>query len=283
MKQALGASTFIWVSPFGDDQLWLVDHVRELGYDLIEVCIEQPHLLNATKLARAAADQGVGVSICGVFSPERDCSNADPAVRATAFDYLRRCIDVAAEVGSPHVAGPMYAGTGVTRVQSPTERGDQRSRAAETLRSAAQFAANSGVRLALEPLNRYETDLINTVEQGLELCNLVGLVNVGLMLDTYHMNIEEKGIGHAIASAGKRCFHIQASENDRGTPGAGHVPWGEVANAIDSIGYSGSIVVESFVPTIREIARAVSMWRPVAASPDVLARDGLAFLRQLQP
>lgn len=152
----------------------------------------------------------------------------------------------------------MYAGTGVTRILSITERGDQRARAAETLRAAAEFAADVGIRLALEPLNRYETDLVNTVEQGLELCDLVGLPNVGLTLDTYHMNIEERSVGAAVAAAGRRCFHVQASENDRGIPGTGHVTWGEVAAALDDIAYAGSVVIESFVPTIPEIARAVS-------------------------
>lgn len=100
MRRPLGASTFIWTSPFGDDELWLVDHVRKLGFDMIEVCIEQPNLLTPAKLARAAAGQGVAVSVCGVFSPERDASDAEPAVRAIALDYIQRCIDVATEVGS---------------------------------------------------------------------------------------------------------------------------------------------------------------------------------------
>jgi len=281
MTRPLGASTFIWASPFGDNELWLVEHVRELGFDVIEACLEQPDLLTPSRLARAAADNGLSVSVCGAFSPDRDASDEDPRTRATALDYLRRCIDIAAEVGSPHVAGPMYAGTGVTNMRSDQERAAQRSRAADTLRQAAEYAESAGVRLAIEPLNRYETDLINTVAQGLELCDLVGLSNVGLMLDTYHLNIEERDVAAAVVSAGGRCFHIQASENDRGTPGTGHVPWHAVFAALDEMGYEGSVVIESFIPTIREIARAVSLWRPLAESPDALARDGLAFLRQM--
>ena len=282
MSRPLGASTFIWASPFGDDALWLVDHVRELGFDVVEACLEQPDLLTAARLARAASDAGLAVSVCGAFSPDRDASHEDPRVRATALDYLRRCVDVAAEVGSPHVAGPMYAGTGVTALRSDEQRADQRARAADTLRQAAQYAASAGVRLAIEPLNRYETDLVNTVAQGLALCDLVGLPNVGLMLDTYHLNIEERDVAAAVTAAGDRCFHVQASENDRGAPGTGHVPWRDVWGALGRIGYTGSIVVESFVPTIKEIARAVSLWRPLAESPDALARDGLAFLRLLE-
>jgi D-psicose/D-tagatose/L-ribulose 3-epimerase len=279
MSRALGASTFIWTSPMRDEELGLVRHVADLGFDVVEACLEQPDLLTPSRLAVAAADAGLAVSVCGAFSPERDVSDEDPAVRATGVDYLRRCVDVAAEVGSPHVAGPMYAGTGVTRLLPDAARRAQRDRAADALRGVAEHAAAAGVRLAIEPLNRYETDLVNTIEQGLDLCDRIGLDNVGLMLDTYHLNIEERSVGDAIRSAGARCFHVQASENDRGAPGAGHVPWREVADALDDIGYGGWVVIESFVPTIVEIARAVSLWRPLAESPDALARDGLAFLK----
>jgi len=254
MNRPLGASTFIWVSPFADTELQLASHVRELGFDVLEVCVEQADLLTGAAVSRAAEDNELGISVCGAFGRDRDASDPDPRTRSNALDYLKRCIELAAAVGSPHVAGAMYA--------------------------AGVFAAEAGVRLAMEPLNRYESDLVNTVDQGLELCDLVGLPNLGLMLDTYHMNIEERSIADAIVRAGDRCFHFQASENDRGTPGAGHVPWAEVFAALDRIGYAGPVVIESFVPSIKEIARAVSLWRPVAASPDDLARDGLAFLRR---
>jgi len=281
MTRLLGASTFIWTSPMCDDELWLVDHIADLGFEVIEACLEQPGTLTPSRLAAAARDAGLAISVCGAFSPDRDVSSEDGAVRRTGHEYLERCVEFAAEVGSPHVAGPMYAGTGVTRMLSPGERLAQRHRAADGLREVAELAASADVRLAIEPLNRYETDLINTVEQGLALCDLVGLPNVGLMLDTYHLNIEERSVAGAIRAAGDRCFHVQASENDRGTPGLGHVPWREVAAALDEIGYGGWVVIESFVPTIREIARAVSMWRPLADSPDDLAAGGLSFLKEV--
>jgi D-psicose/D-tagatose/L-ribulose 3-epimerase len=135
------------------------------------------------------------------------------------------------------------------------------------------------VDLAIEPLNRFETDLVNTVEQGLDLCERVGLDNVGLLLDTFHMNIEEKSIPDAIRQAGSRIRHFHACENDRGAPGSGHVDWQPVLTAVRDSGYQGQVVIESFTPEIQEIARAVSTWRPVAASGDDLARDGLAFLK----
>jgi D-psicose/D-tagatose/L-ribulose 3-epimerase len=275
----LGASTFIWTSPFGDDKLDLFDRVAGLGFDVLEVCIEDPSRVTAATVARAAADAGVEVLVCGAFGPGRDVSDEDEAVREQAIDYLRTCVDIAADVGSPLVAGPMYATTGVTRMLSDEERARQWDRAVESLRTAAGYAAERGVAFAIEPLNRFETDLVNTTEQGVRLCRDIGADNVGLLLDTFHMNIEEKDIGAAIREAGPYVKHVHTCENDRGAPGTGHVEWTDVFAALDEIGYEGDAVIESFTPDNTEIARAVSLWRPLAADGDTLASEGLAFLR----
>jgi D-psicose/D-tagatose/L-ribulose 3-epimerase len=282
-KYEFGVSTFILVSPFTDQDVDQFDVAKEMGYDLIEVCIEDPAVVSAAALKKASERTGLPVSICGAFGSDRDVSHEDPEKRKLGIDYLKLCVDIAQAVGSPHVAGPMYSATGKARLLPPEERCQQRQWAAESLREVADYAAERGVTLAIEPLNRFETDLVNTVEQGLELCGLIGRDNVGLMLDTFHMNIEEKHIGEAITSAGDKVFHFQVSENDRGTPGSGHVPWSETFEALKSIDYQGSIVVESFLPTVEEIAKAVSLWRAVAPSMDALARDGLTFLRRELP
>ena len=279
-KYEFGVSTFILVSPFTDQDVDQFDVAKEMGYDLIEVCIEDPAVVSAEALKEASERTGLPVSICGAFGPDRDVSHEDPQKRRQGIDYLKLCVDIAQAVGSPHVAGPMYSATGKARLLPHEERQQQRQWAADSLREVADYASERGVTLAIEPLNRFETDLVNTVEQGLELCELIGRNNVGLMLDTFHMNIEEKNIGAAITAAGNKVFHFQVSENDRGTPGSGHVPWSETFDALKTINYEGSIVVESFLPTVEEIAKAVSLWRPVAPSMDALARDGLTFLRR---
>jgi D-psicose/D-tagatose/L-ribulose 3-epimerase len=280
MSTAIGASTFIWSSPFGDDALGLAAHVAELGFDVLEVCIEDPARVTPARISEAAERAGVAISVCGAFGPDRDVSHQDPDRRRLGVEYLRTCIDVAAAVGSPHVAGPMYSATGKTRLLSDEQREQQRRWAAESLAIAADYAAERGVTLAIEPLNRFETDLVNTTAQGLELCDRIGRDNVGLLLDTFHMNIEESSIAAAIVAAGERLLHFHACENDRGAPGSGHVEWDAVLAALREIDYRGQVVIESFTPAIEEIARAVSMWRPLAASGDELARDGLRFLRK---
>jgi D-psicose/D-tagatose/L-ribulose 3-epimerase len=272
-------SSFVLASPFSNADTRHFEYVREIGFDVVEVCVEDPDLLSAETLIEAASAAGLDISVCGAFGANRDVSHEDPTKRVEGVRYLERCIDLAASVGSPHVAGPMYSATGKTRLLSAEQRERQRSWAVESLREVADYAAEHNVRLAIEPLNRFETDLVNTIEQALSLCDHIGRNNVGLLVDTFHMNIEEKNIGEALIAAGPRVFHVQVSENDRGTPGSGHVPWDEVFEALDRIGYAGSIVIESFLPTVAEIARAVSLWRPVAASMDALAREGYAFLR----
>jgi D-psicose/D-tagatose/L-ribulose 3-epimerase len=277
----LGLSTFVLASPFSDADLGLFGKVKSFGYEQVEVCIEDPGRLTASAVAKAAAEEGLSVLVCGAFGPDRDISHEDEQRRRGGTGYLRHCVDFAAAVGSPLVSGPMYAPTGQARLLDAGARAAQWARATESLAQVAEHARAANVRLAVEPLNRFETDLVNTVEQGVRLCADVGADNVGLLLDTFHMNIEEKSLPAAITTAGPRVFHFQASENDRGTPGSGHIAWEEVVAALRGIDYAGSVVVESFLPTVQEIARAVSLWRPVADSMDALAADSVRFLRPL--
>lgn len=278
-RRNLGLSTFVLASPFSDRDLGRLAQVREWGYDHVEVCIEDPTVLTASAVRAAAEGEGLSVLVCGAFGPERDVSHDSRAHRQRGIDYLRLCIDFAAAVGSPLVSGPMYATTGQTRLLEPEERQAQWDRAVDSLTTVGNYARSAGVALAVEPLNRFETDLVNTVEQGLALCADIGSDHVGLMLDTFHMNIEEKSLPDAIQRAGSRIFNFQASENDRGTPGTGHTDWPGVIEALRAVGYDGGIVVESFLPTVKEIARAVSLWRPVAPSMEALASEGARFLR----
>jgi D-psicose/D-tagatose/L-ribulose 3-epimerase len=225
----IGASTFIWVSPFSSDTLDLIDKVTAFGFDLIEICVEDPDTIDTAVIGRALKGAGLGVTVCGAFGPNRDMSSADSAVRDNAIGYSCRCVDIAAELGSEVVVGPMCAAVGNTRLLAPSERRRQWDLAVDSVSQVADHAAKRGVRLALEPLNRFETDLINTVNQGLELLADIGRENVGFLLDTFHMNIEEKNIPDAIRRAGKHIFEFHSCSNDRGTPGEDHLPWFEIA------------------------------------------------------
>lgn len=279
MSLKIGVSSFILASPFSDADLGVAAKVAKMGFTVLEICIENPALLSAAAINRAAQEHQLEISICGAFGADRDVSHEELAIRKGAVEYIKSCIDLAAAVGSKYVSGPMYSATGKTRLLSPELRQQQFDWAVESLRAVGEYAATKGVGLAIEPLNRFETDLINTLEQGTRLCDAIGLINVGLLIDTFHMNIEEKSLTSAMEAAKKYIFHVQVSENDRGTPGSGQVHWDEFFSALKSVDYKGSVVIESFLPTVAEIARAVSLWRPVASSMDCLASDGFVFIR----
>ena len=135
--------------------------------------------------------------------------------------------------------------------------------------------------LGVEPLNRFETSVLNLTADAIAVVDRVGHPSCGLMLDTFHMNIEEQSIGDALRSAGSRLKHLHACENDRGAPGSGHVPWTEVAQALRDIRYNDGVVIESFTSKVKSIARAAAIWRPLAATQDALAENGLRHLRDL--
>jgi len=274
-----GASTFIWTSPFANRTLDLIDRVKAIGFDIIEICVEDPETIDPPAIHERAVRAGVSVTICGAFGPSRDLSSEDEAIRENGLAYLDRCIDFARALESPFVSGPMYAAVGNTRLLDESARHEQWGRAVASLKMAAAYAAERRVKLAVEPLNRFETDLVNTVDQGLKLVEDVGTDNVGLLLDAFHMNIEEKDIPAAIRRAAGRIVEFHASANDRGTPGEDHLPWRDIARALVDARFEGPVVIEAFTPEIKEIAKAVSIWRPLAKSQDGLAADGLRNLR----
>ncbi len=279
-----GVNTFIWRSPFRTDRdLDLVDLAADLGADTFEVAVEDPDLVEARPLADALRRRGLHPVVCGAYGPGRDVGDPDPAVRTATLAYVARLVRLAAALGAGVVAGPAYGSVGLARALPEAERHAERERVVASLRVAAEDAAAHGVRLALEPLNRFETDRINTVEQGVRLCEDVGHDAVGLHLDTFHQHLEERDSGAAVRHAAEagRLFHVHACENDRGVPGRGQVAWTSVAKALREVGYDGDVVIESFTPAVTSIAAAVCLWRPVAPDQDTIAREGLAFLRDL--
>lgn len=276
-----GVSSYVWVSPFTDETLEQLVHAREMGFDIYELAVEDPDSFTPELVKKAADKAGIAVHICGAFGAERDISSENPDYRENGKQYIHRLIDIAKAVGSPYVAGPMYAATGKARLAAKEEKEQQYRWAVENLKELCQYAQENGIKLALEPLNRFETDFVNTVAQGNALIDTVGMPNLGFLLDTFHMNIEEKNIPDAIRAAGSRIFDFHACANDRGTPGEDHLDWLGIRAALQEVRYDGAVVIESFTTDITEIAKAVSLWRPLADSQDALARNGLAFLKSM--
>jgi D-psicose/D-tagatose/L-ribulose 3-epimerase len=278
----IGVSTWVWTSPLSDAALeQLVPRVHDWDFDLIELPIEQPGDWDPVRAATLIAEAGLGATTCAVMTPDRDLTTTDRALTAATQAYLRQCIDIAAAVGATVVAGPMYAPVGRLWRLEPGDRMATVARLIEALRPVADHAARHEVRLALEPLNRYETSLVNTVEQAMDVIEGVASPALGVCLDTFHLNIEEKDPAAAVAMAAGHIAHVQACGTDRGTPGADRFEWDRFADALAESAYGGPVCIESFTAHNASIARAASIWRPLAATQDDLAVDGLAFLRRL--
>jgi D-psicose/D-tagatose/L-ribulose 3-epimerase len=277
-----GVNTFVWVSPLTTQAVEeLAPKVHRLGFDVLELAIEGTEAIDVAAVRAALTRNELDTVVCGAFGPERNLCSGTPAICDNAKAYIRWLIEAAAELGSPTVAGPMYSAVGKAHLDDPAARQAEWELAVAGVAEMADYAASKGVRLALETLNRFETDMLNTVAQGMEFIRETGRENVGLHLDTFHMHLEEKSSAAAIRLAGNKIYHFHACENDRGTPGSGQVRWDEVAQALKDSGYDGPVVIESFTPEVKEIARAVCIWREIASSQDAIAVDGLRFLRSL--
>ncbi|MCX5126790.1 MULTISPECIES: sugar phosphate isomerase/epimerase family protein [unclassified Streptomyces] len=274
----IGVNTWVWTSPLTDAALArLAPHVAGLGFDVIELPVEQPGQWDPHAAADLLQGLGLAASVVLVMPPGRELVAASPETIHDTQEYLRHCVDVAAVVGAPAISGPAYASVGRTWQLGRDERKSVYAELRENLKPVLDHAAGRGVRIGVEPLNRYETSLINTVEQALDALP----VECGLALDTYHLNIEERSPDRAVRAAGERIVHLQVCGTDRGAPGGDHFDWPGFAAAVNDSGYLGPLVIESFTPDNTTIATAASIWRPLAQSPDALAADGLAFLKSL--
>jgi D-psicose/D-tagatose/L-ribulose 3-epimerase len=283
MKHSLGVNTWVWTSPLTNASLAeLAPRIAGWGFDVIELPVENPGDWDPARAATLLGDLGLAASVVLVMGDGRELVAADATTVLSTQDYLRHVVDVAEAVGSPAIAGPAYASVGRTWRMSPDERQTRYAELRDGLTPVLEHAAAAGVRVAVEPLNRYETSLINTVDQALEA--LDGLPDTcGIALDIYHMNIEETDISSAVRRAGGRVAHVQVCANDRGAPGADHLDWQGFLTALGDVGYDGPLVIESFTAENATIATAASIWRPLARSQDAIATDGLDFLKKVMP
>ncbi|MEU4626657.1 sugar phosphate isomerase/epimerase family protein [Actinoplanes sp. NPDC023801] len=280
--RAVGVNPWVWSSPVDDRALAvLIPQIAAFGFDAIELPVEQPGDWDPTRTRDLLAAHGLtAAAVCAVTPPGRDLVTTTAAVAEETVAYLKGCIDSAAAVGAPCVGGPVYASVGRTWRMTAAERTACYADFRRAIVPVADHAGERGVSIGVEPLNRYETSVVNTVEQTLEM--ITGLPSVvGLMIDTYHLNIEEANPYAALAVAGPHIKHVQVSGTDRGAPGADHFDWPRFFAVLDGTGYPGAVCIESFTSDNDTIATAASIWRPLARSQDQLALDGLGHLRRL--
>lgn len=277
----LGVSTWLWTSPFTTESISLFPKIKSMGYDAVEIAVEYPEKIDGTAVAKALEDNDLLPVVCGAFGPTRDLTHENPSVHEACFNYIRQCFELCNQWNSKFLAGPMYSAVGKARMVSAEQRKVEWDLAVTNIRKVSELAAASGVAIALEPLNRFESDLINTCEDVMRLITDVSHPAAKVLLDGFHMAIEERSIEDAILMAGDKLIHVQVSENHRGIPGTGQTNWEAFKKGLSKVGYQGVVSIESFTPDLKELAGAVCIWKNLAPNQDEFASDGFKFLKRL--
>jgi D-psicose/D-tagatose/L-ribulose 3-epimerase len=279
MKMAnvkLGMHASLWAAEWTKEAAELaIPEASEHGLEVIEFPLLVPEGVDAPHSRKLFEKYGIEptASLC---LPEDKMAQVHPE-KAEAF--VKKALDKAAEVGCQYLGGVTFSALGYRSGKPPTKA--EYENIVKALKPAAKHARKLGITLGIEPCNRYETHLLNTSTQALMLHEMIDEPNVTIHFDTYHMNIEEKGIGHGFRVAAGKCNYIHMSESDRGVPGTGTIDWSEIYRALADIGFKGKLVVESFVTLPPEIQAALSVWRPVARDRQEVLAKGVPFLKGL--
>ena len=275
-----GINSFLFTSPFTTKSTSLFPKFVKWGFDTIEIPIEAPEHIDSVKVRKALDKHGlVCGSVCACMGPGRDFRGSAKDQRE-AMKYCKALIDHMINLGCPSLIGPVYSVVGKADAVDPKEQKREFALVVKNLKVLCAYAEKKGVQICVEPLNRFETDFLNTCEKGLRLIKAVNSPVLKLHLDTFHMNIEEKNQAAAIRKAGKLLGHFHACGSDRGTPGNDHIDWAPIVKALKGIRYKGDVVIESFTTDVKVIARAAAIWRRMEPTREEIAVKGLKFLKK---
>jgi len=271
-----GVHAGLWMARWTDEIAPILRTVADLGYDGIEISLLGMDDDKARALGAAIRDHGLEVTVSDGLSPDADITSENAELRAAGIAHLRWAVHTAATLGARGLAGVVFAPWGAF---DPANKAARAARSAECLAELDADLDRHGVTLGIEALNRFETDLVNTAAEAVALAEATGSPRIGALLDTFHLNIEEKDIRAAIAGAGNRLVHFHVSDNDRGVPGSGHVPWADVRAGLADAGHDGWIVAEMFVTGGNPASRDLYIWRDIEPDATDAARRALAFMR----
>ena len=276
----IGINTFLFTSPFTNDSTKLFKQFKRWGFDTVEIPVEDLSHIDPIHVKRELDKNGLACgSVCACMGPDRDLRGT-PTQQKTGLDYMLRLIDQMDYLNCPSLIGPVYSAVGRADAVPAAEYKQQWKTVVKHLKTLCRYAEKHGKQVCLEPLNRFETDFINTCDQALKMVRDVGSPVLKLHLDTFHMNIEEKNQAEAIRKAGKLLGHFHACGSDRGTPGKDSIDWPAIIKALKKIGYKGDVVIESFTTDVKVIARAAAIWRRIEPTRNEIAVKGLKFLRK---
>jgi D-psicose/D-tagatose/L-ribulose 3-epimerase len=275
----IGVSAFAWTTKLEPRHLSLFPSIREHGIEGFEVPMFDPAELDTKSLRQAFEANDLECTVCAILPAGINPISADGGDRKKALAHLVQCVETAAEMGAHKMGGPVYAPIGY--LPGRRRRVDEWSWAVECFQSLGDALDANEVMLAIEPVNRSETFFLNTAAEAREFCDAVGNSRVGMLIDTFHANIEEKDISVAMRSAGKRLKHVHASENDRGLLGSGHVDFQGIAAALKNIEYDGYLMIEGFGYSADEKHSLGELWGDRKVTPREIAFEGATYLREL--
>jgi len=273
-----GMNLLLWSGDISDEHLPMIERLKAMGFDGVEVPLFNLDVDKWTRYGQKL--EAIGLERTGVTirnEPDNPISS-DPAIRQHAIELNKRTLDCCQAIGAESLVGPFHSAIGIFSGAGPTE--DEWKWGVDVMRQTAEYAETCNVLLGVEMLNRFETYLLNTHADAARFVRDVDHPHCKVLYDTFHANIEEKCVAQAIRDCADVICHVHISENDRSTPGQGHVHWDTNFNTLHEVGYDGWMVIEAFGLALPEIAAATKIWRRMYESEEQLARDGLAFMRE---
>ena len=275
---------FVWTMTMDEDLSDTLAFLKKSGFDFVEIPVNESGRGNGPasiekwqRLGEQLRHLDLGVQTCTICGPEHSLISPDASVRRAGIAYLKQVVDCSAAAGGKILMGPLYAGFKVFTGKPPTT--EEWNWSVSGMREVAEYAQTKGVTLAIEYLNRFETYLLTCADDLVRYVKDVNHPNCRAAFDTFHANLEEKNIADALRKVAHYLVHVQISENDRSTPGQGHINFDEVFSVLQEVGYDGPIAIEAFGPNPPELAAATHIFRQMFDSPEQLTVDGLNFIK----
>ncbi|MDR1963096.1 MAG: sugar phosphate isomerase/epimerase [Planctomycetaceae bacterium] len=273
-----GINLLLWTDTLSDDQFPILETIKEIGYDIVELPMFDKDVANAARWGKKLDEFGFLRSAACAYGPADNMISADPKIRRQGIETNKKILDCCSAAGCSIMVGNSISALGVFTGSGPSE--SEWGWAIDGMGEVANHAQKVGVKIGMEALNRFEAYFINCVADGVRFTKELNHPSFGMMYDTFHANIEEKNVTEAIRVVGDYLFHVHISENDRSTPGTGGVRWAETFAALHEIGYDGWMVVEAFGQALPKLAAATKIWRKMYQNELQLATDALAFMKK---
>lgn len=274
-----GMNMLLWTSDVTEEHFPLLGKLKAMGYDGVELPIFEMNSARFATVGKKLDEIGLARTAVTVCTDSQNPISSNVAIRSAGLDRLKNAINCAAAAGCTHLCGPIHSALGAFSGACPT--GDEWNWAKCVLASAADHAQKQGVTLVVESLNRFECYFLTNVAEAARLCREVNHPNLKTMYDTFHANIEEKNLAEAMQSCWDQVVHVHISENDRSTPGEGHVDWDTTFKALKELKYDGWLMVEAFGLALPALAAATKIWRRMYGTEEGLARNALAFMKRM--